>query len=61
MRHFEWYNLKMCLMYGEVVENRGLVKNTQNMFFVLYLLISPTKSTFCLRKSFWWYKPMRKK
>ena len=36
----------MCIMSWEDGENRVLVKIHKNTFFVLYLLISPTKSTF---------------
>ena len=42
----------MCIMSWEVGENRVLVKIHKNTFFVLYLLISPTKSTFSLGKNF---------
>ena len=42
----------MCIMYWEIGENRVLVKIHKNTFFVLYLLISPTKSTFSLGKNF---------
>ena len=52
MRSFEWYNLNV---YHEVGENRVVVKIHKNTFFVLYLLISPTKSTFSLGKKFWWH------
>ena len=43
----------MCIMSWEVAENRVLVKIHKNTFFVLYLLISHTKSTFSLGKKFW--------
>ena len=42
----------MCIMYWEVGESRVLVKIHKNTIFVLYLLISPTKSTFSLGKNF---------
>ena len=42
----------MCIMYWEDGENRVLVKIHYNTFFVLYLLLSPTKSTFSLGNNF---------
>ena len=38
----------MYIMSWEVGENQVLVKKHKNTFFVLYFLISPTKSTFLL-------------
>ena len=51
MRSFEWYNLNVYHVMG-IGENRVLVKIHQNTFFVIYLLISSTKSTFSLGKKF---------
>ena len=44
----------MCIMYWKDGEHRVLVKMHKSTFFVLYLLISPTKSNFSLGKTFWW-------
>ena len=52
MRPFEWYNLNVYHLM-EIGEKQVLVKKHKNTFFVLYLLISPTKSTFSLGKIFW--------
>ena len=41
----------MYIMSWEVCENQVLVKIHKNTFFVLYFLISPTKSTFSFRKN----------
>ena len=42
----------MCIMLWKVGENRVLLKIHSNTFFVLYLLISPTKSAFLWEKNF---------
>ena len=52
MRSFEWYNFKVYHVWEVGDEHRILVKIHKNMFFVLYLLISLTKSTFSLGKIF---------
>ena len=52
MRSFEWYNLDMYHIMGSWSKS-SFSKNTQKHVFVLYLLISPTKSTFSLGKKIW--------
>ena len=51
MRPFEWYNLTVYHVMGSSWKSSFSKKKThKNTFFVLYLLISPTKSTFSLGK-----------